>query len=50
MAPGISNQVIDFTHASQDILVVICNDPASLMDSYAIIKILNQKYGRFAVY
>jgi flagellar biosynthesis protein FlhG len=46
MAPGISNQVIDFTHASQDILVVICNDPASLMDSYAIIKILNQKYGR----
>jgi flagellar biosynthesis protein FlhG len=46
MAPGISNQVIDFTHASQDIIVVICNDPASLMDSYAIIKILNQKYGR----
>lgn len=46
MASGISNQVIDFTHASQDILVVICNDPASLMDSYAVIKILHQKYGR----
>jgi flagellar biosynthesis protein FlhG len=46
MAPGISSQVIDFTHASQDILVVICNDPASLMDSYAIIKILHQKYAR----
>ncbi len=51
MAPGISNQVMDFTHASQDILIVICNDPASLMDSYAIIKILHQKYlrGRFGI-
>lgn len=45
-AAGISNQVIDFTHASQDIMVVICNDPASLTDSYAVIKILHQKYLR----
>lgn len=45
-AAGISNQVIDFTHASQDIMVVICNDPASLTDSYAVIKILHQKYQR----
>jgi flagellar biosynthesis protein FlhG len=46
MASGISNQVIDFTQASQDILVVICNNPSSLMDSYAVIKILHQKYNR----
>lgn len=46
MASGISSQVMDFTHASQDILVVICNDPSSLMDSYAVIKILHQKYSR----
>jgi len=46
LASGISSQVIEMTHASQDILVVICNDPASLMDSYAVIKILHQKYGR----
>lgn len=46
MASGISSQVLDFTHASQDILVVICNYPASLMDSYAVIKILHQKYSR----
>jgi len=46
MASGISNQVMDFTHASQDIMVVICNDPASMMDSYAVIKILHQKYAR----
>lgn len=46
MAPGISSQVINFTHAAQDVLLVICNDPASLMDSYAVIKILKQKYNR----
>ena len=46
MASGISNQVMDITHASQDVLVVICNDPSSLMDAYATIKILHQKYGR----
>ncbi|MHB1946991.1 MAG: MinD/ParA family ATP-binding protein, partial [Gammaproteobacteria bacterium] len=51
MASGISSQVIDFTHAAQDVLVVICNDPSSLMDSYAVIKILHQKYarGRFGI-
>jgi flagellar biosynthesis protein FlhG len=46
LAAGISSQVMNFTHASQDILVVICNDPASLMDSYAVIKILHQQYSR----
>lgn len=46
LASGISSQVIDFTHAAQEVLVVICNDPASLMDSYAVIKILHQKYSR----
>lgn len=46
MASGISTQVIDFTHAAQDILIIVCNDPSSLMDSYAIMKILHQKYAR----
>lgn len=46
LASGISKQVLDFTHASQDILFVICNDPSSLMDSYAVMKILHQKYAR----
>lgn len=46
LASGISSQVMDFTHAAQDVLVVICNDPASLMDSYAVIKILHQRYAR----
>ena len=46
LASGISNQVMDFTHAAQDILVVICNEPSSLMDSYAVIKVLHKKYAR----
>ncbi len=46
LASGISNQVMDFTHAAQDIIVTICNDPSSLMDGYAVIKILHQKYAR----
>lgn len=46
MASGISTQVIDVTHASQDIILVVCNDPASLMDSYAVMKILHKKYAR----
>lgn len=46
LASGISRQVIDLTHAAQNILVVICNEPSSLVDSYAVIKVLHQKYGR----
>jgi len=46
MASGISRQVINFTHAAQNILLVVCNDPSSLMDSYAVIKILHQQHGR----
>lgn len=46
MASGISRQVIDFTNASQEILLVICNDPSSLMDSYAVMKILHTQYAR----
>lgn len=46
MASGISRQVIDFTNASQSIVLSICNDPSSLMDSFAVIKILHQNYGR----
>ncbi len=45
-AAGISRQVIDFTNASQHIMLSLCNDPSSLMDSFAVIKILNQQYSR----
>ncbi len=45
-ASGISHHVIDLTQATQNILLVVCNEPSSLVDSYALVKILHQKYKR----
>jgi len=45
-AAGISDTVISFTRASQEVLIVVCDEPASITDAYAIIKLLNKEYGR----
>ncbi len=39
---GIDNTVLTFTAACQEVLVVICDEPTSLTDAYALIKVLNQ--------
>jgi len=44
-AAGISDSVIAFAQASQEVLVVVCDEPASLTDAYALIKVLNTDYG-----
>ncbi|MCP5145853.1 MAG: MinD/ParA family protein [Gammaproteobacteria bacterium] len=44
-AAGISGNTTQFCTAAQDVLVVVCNEPASIADAYATIKVLNQ-YGR----
>jgi flagellar biosynthesis protein FlhG len=44
-AAGISDTVISFTRASQEVVVVVCDEPASITDAYAIIKLLNKEYG-----
>lgn len=43
-AAGIDASMLEFCQASQEVMVVICNEPASLTDAYALIKILNQQY------
>ncbi|HEY3278626.1 MAG TPA: MinD/ParA family protein [Syntrophorhabdaceae bacterium] len=43
---GISSNVIDFNAISEEIFVIVTPDPASLTDSYAVIKVLNKKTGR----
>jgi flagellar biosynthesis protein FlhG len=50
-AAGISDTVLSFSRASHDIVVVVCDEPASITDAYAIIKLLNRDYGhrRFRV-
>lgn len=45
-AAGIAANSLQFCEASQEVLVVVCNDPASLTDAYATIKVLNQRSRR----
>lgn len=44
-AAGIADSVITFSQASQEVIVVVCGDPASLTDAYALIKVLNRDHG-----
>ena len=44
-AAGISDTVISFSRAAQDVIVVVCDEPASITDAYALIKLLNREYG-----
>ncbi|HOP17976.1 MAG: MinD/ParA family protein [Chromatiaceae bacterium] len=44
-AAGISDTVLSFSRASHEIVVVVCDEPASITDAYAIIKLLNRDYG-----
>ncbi|MEC9362410.1 MinD/ParA family protein [Sinimarinibacterium flocculans] len=50
-AAGIADSVITFSQASQEIIVVVTNDPQSLTDAYALIKVLSRDHGvrRFQV-
>ncbi len=50
-AAGISTSVINFCKASQEVVIVVCDEPASITDAYAMIKILNKEHGvqRFRV-
>lgn len=43
VAAGIADSVVMFTRAAQEVLVVVCDEPASLTDAYALIKVLSQE-------
>lgn len=43
-AAGISDTVISFVRASQEVMLVVCDEPSSITDAYALIKILNRDY------
>lgn len=45
-AAGISDSVISFSRASQEVLVVVCDEPASITDAYALIKLLSREHGQ----
>ena len=46
-AAGISDTVISFARAAQEVMVVVTDEPASITDAYAIIKLLSKDYGIF---
>ncbi len=44
-AAGISDMVLSFCRAAQDVLMVVCNEPTSVADAYAQMKVLSRDYG-----
>lgn len=46
-AAGISDMVLSFARAAQDVVVVVCDEPTSITDAYALIKLLNREHGLF---
>lgn len=44
-AAGISDSVISFSRAAHEAIIVVCDEPASLTDAYALIKVLNKDHG-----
>lgn len=50
-AAGIADSVTLFARAVQEVVVVVCDEPASITDAYALIKVLRREYGigRFRV-
>ena len=50
-AAGISDTVVSFVRAANEVLVVVCDEPSSITDAYALIKLLHKEHGmmRFRV-
>ena len=44
-AAGLSDSVVSFTRAAREVIVVVCDEPASITDAYAMVKVLNRDYG-----
>ena len=50
-AAGIGDSVTSFVQAAQEVIMVVCDEPTSITDAYALIKLLNRNHGmgRFRV-
>lgn len=44
-AAGITDSVLTFCQAAQDTVMVVCDEPASITDAYALIKVLSRERG-----
>lgn len=43
-AAGIADSVVSFCRASQEVIVVVTDEPASMTDAYALIKVLSREH------
>lgn len=43
-AAGISHTVTNFVKASQEVILVVCDEPTSITDAYALLKLLNKDH------
>lgn len=41
-AAGITESVLSFVRAAQEVIVVVCDEPVSITDAYALIKVVSQ--------
>ncbi|MCC5880405.1 MAG: MinD/ParA family protein [Idiomarina sp.] len=46
-AAGISDMVLSFSRAAQDVVLVVCDEPTSITDAYALVKVLSREHGVF---
>lgn len=44
-AAGLGDSVLTFSQAAHDVIAVVCNEPASITDAYALIKVLSRERG-----
>jgi len=44
-AAGLSDSVVSYARAAREIVIVVCDEPASITDAYAMIKVLHRDYG-----
>lgn len=42
---GIAHSVVQFTQAAQHVLLVVCDEPASMTDAYALVKVMSRDHG-----
>jgi len=43
-AAGIADSVVSFCKAAQEVIVVVCDEPASITDAYALIKLMSREH------
>ena len=43
-AAGLSDSVVSYIRAAREIIVVVCDEPASITDAYAMIKVMNRDF------